>query len=122
MSSLSSDICMQLDAVTSLASHCDGDARSALNTLQVTVEAKSTKNHDSTEADPTLQKIITVDDIKEALQRSHVQYDRTGRQPWNCNIFSTNPYKINKFRSLKPNINYSFSNMTHGCKCQAVTL
>lgn len=50
---------------------CDGDARCALNSLQNLVDSKSSVDTD----DVT---VVTVDDAREALQRSHVQYDRLG--------------------------------------------
>ncbi|CAL4169717.1 unnamed protein product, partial [Meganyctiphanes norvegica] len=57
---------IQSDAVRWLAEMCGGDARSALNTLQTLVQS-----HTGEEA-------IAVAHAKEALQRTHVMYDRKG--------------------------------------------
>ncbi len=65
---------MHEEAVTLLASLCDGDARTALNNLQVTVESKL-KSETSKSSIPT----ITKEDVKENLERSFVKYDRAGR-------------------------------------------
>ncbi|KAK2187700.1 hypothetical protein NP493_156g00004 [Ridgeia piscesae] len=57
-----------------LAHLCDGDARVALNSLQNAVEsARARSGH-----------MISMEDVKEGLQRSHVQYDRAGEEHYNC--------------------------------------
>ena len=100
-----------------LSNLVDGDARSALNALQMSVQAKlgqvsnTNHNHESSSSNSTSKhnnqttfqrkptgksasdivdvndkgdgrsetlRIITADDIKEGLQRSHVLYDKTG--------------------------------------------
>lgn len=81
-------------ALEVLASLVDGDARAALNGLQMAVEAKngnfiqtgSTRQQSvsSLTQDTGLKskskgtQMITINDIKEGLQRSHVLYDKTG--------------------------------------------
>jgi len=61
-----------------LAHLCDGDARVALNSLQNAVEsARARSGH-----------MISMEDVKEGLQRSHVQYDRAGqRNHCHLNLF-----------------------------------
>lgn len=66
-----SRLSIQSDAVQWLAEMCGGDARSALNTLQTLVQSH-------TDSEP-----ITVAHAKEALQRSHVSYDRKGDEHYN---------------------------------------
>lgn len=85
------NIKIQEKALVMLANFCDGDARSALNVLEMTVK--------SCQDAPTSQrmgqngplmgsekksKVITVDLVKESLQRSHIFYDRTGEEHYNC--------------------------------------
>ncbi|XP_077982463.1 ATPase WRNIP1-like [Glandiceps talaboti] len=91
-------------AVTTLAHLCDGDARSALNSLQIAIQSQQAshrrskekdeqcknnsdlaENSDSTdETDGGSQVIIEVDHIKEGLQRSYILYDRAGEEHYNC--------------------------------------
>ena len=60
------------EALNMLSFLCDGDARSALNGLETAVRSKK----DVISGDK--ETVVTVNDVKEALQRSHVQYDRNG--------------------------------------------
>lgn len=69
---------VESDVVDLISQMCDGDARCALNSLQNLVDSKSSVNTDD---DIT---VVTVDDAREALQRSHVQYDRLGEEHYNC--------------------------------------
>jgi len=71
-------------AVKTLAHLCDGDARVALNSLQSVVEsARAQSGH-----------MISMEDVKEGLQRSHVQYDRAGqRNHWHLNSLLRRPFK-----------------------------
>ncbi|XP_072024367.1 ATPase WRNIP1-like [Amphiura filiformis] len=96
------DMYIERYAVTTLASLCDGDARAALNALQMTVQSQQAtssttaaatcnKNADrSNEAagsdeDPIREKhLIKVCHVKEGLQRSHILYDRAGDEHFNC--------------------------------------
>lgn len=57
------------EAVTLLCNICDGDARAALNCLQLAVESCLASQ----------QSVVRLQHIKESLQRSHVQYDRLGK-------------------------------------------
>ena len=130
----SSVVLVEPDAITTLANFCDGDARSALNGLQLAVQAKRARflqegnstagvcnqtkmettnsssmlRHAGSEkdtsspremprqtsldeaqpSDPTLVDerlfpIVTVEDAKESLQRTHLLYDRAGEEHYN---------------------------------------
>eukprot|EP00088_Acartia_fossae_P044401 TRINITY_DN4710_c0_g1_i1.p1 TRINITY_DN4710_c0_g1~~TRINITY_DN4710_c0_g1_i1.p1 ORF type:complete len:530 (+),score=125.42 TRINITY_DN4710_c0_g1_i1:44-1633(+) len=59
------------EALTYLTNIVDGDARSAINTLQLVIE--STQEEEGGQH-------IDLNQVKEAAQRSHVLYDRTGDQ------------------------------------------
>ena len=61
------------DALRFLAEMADGDARVAYNALELAVE--------SVAADQPVT--LTVETLKEALQRSHLMYDKTGEQHYN---------------------------------------
>ncbi|XP_043860519.1 ATPase WRNIP1 isoform X2 [Dromiciops gliroides] len=75
-------------AVNTLAYLCDGDARTGLNGLQLAVQAKlgsrkpfckkSVQNYSGEGV------LITENDVKEGLQRSHILYDRAGEEHYNC--------------------------------------
>jgi putative ATPase len=65
--------CITLPALQYLANIVDGDARSALNTLQILLDTSAGCKVDE-------QKPIGLEDVKEAARRSHVLYDRTGDQ------------------------------------------
>ena len=69
---------MEKDSLCLLANLCDGDARNALNGLEMAVQSKlsSQKDHSSLP-------LITVADTKESFQRSHVSYDRNGEEHYN---------------------------------------
>lgn len=73
---------MQTTALEALARLVDGDARSALNGLQMAVEGSlAIQKHQQTETNGVSTEIhITVDVIKEALQRTHLLYDKTGNK------------------------------------------
>ncbi|NP_001089187.1 Werner helicase interacting protein 1 L homeolog [Xenopus laevis] len=67
-------------ALTTLAHLCDGDARTGLNGLQLSVQASL-----AAEKDPIKQGIVIKEEhIKEGLQRSHILYDRAGEEHYNC--------------------------------------
>jgi len=71
---------MEEKAVSFLANMCDGDARTALNKLELAVQsARATY-----EENGSTRHVITVEHIKDALQRSHVLYDRTGDEHYQC--------------------------------------
>lgn len=71
---------IEAKALTTLAHLCDGDARTGLNGLQLSVQA-------SLASGPPLETqgmIIKEEHIKEGLQRSHILYDRAGEEHYNC--------------------------------------
>ncbi|XAR48365.1 Adenosinetriphosphatase [Bertholletia excelsa] len=64
------------EAIEFLSLHCDGDARIALNALEIstaTSSARSTNGHIH----------VTLEDAKEALQCKHLAYDRAGEEHYN---------------------------------------
>jgi len=63
------------EALLHLARHVGGDARTALNTLELAVT--------STAADENGLRHLTIDSISEALQRVSALYDKTGEQHYN---------------------------------------
>lgn len=90
---------VERNAITTLANLCDGDARIALNSLQMAVQSRlsrrqgksdsSGENLDSSsdseipEKEKSVDKgvilIVRTKHIEEGLKRSHVLYDRTGK-------------------------------------------
>ena len=63
------------DQLRKLASFTGGDARTALNTLEL---AALSANHD-----PENRRTITDEDLQESLQRTSALYDKTGEQHYN---------------------------------------
>ncbi|KAK4276388.1 hypothetical protein QN277_019337 [Acacia crassicarpa] len=89
------------DVISFIANNCDGDARVALNALEiaaVTAAARSQDNKKSEDvketdsldgqinqenrAGPSFN-IVTLDDAKEALQCKHLAYDKAGEEHYN---------------------------------------
>nr|XP_022338350.1 ATPase WRNIP1-like [Crassostrea virginica] len=66
---------IEKDAIKSLANLCDGDARCALNSLQMAIQSQR--------AEQDGMVVVTADDIREVLQRNHVLYDRAGEEHYN---------------------------------------
>ncbi|KAK3085285.1 hypothetical protein FSP39_001068 [Pinctada imbricata] len=73
-------VCIEEEAITALANLCDGDARAALNTLQMVVQSQTVGGGGQGKGKAGC---ITTEHIKEGLQRSHVQYDRAGEEHYN---------------------------------------
>jgi putative ATPase len=78
------------DQLRRLAVHSGGDARSALNTLElVALSAKAEEQNDAPAPEeggaPAAQKrrVVTEEDLSEALQRAAALYDKTGEQHYN---------------------------------------
>ncbi|XP_053322830.1 ATPase WRNIP1 isoform X2 [Spea bombifrons] len=67
-------------ALTTLAHLCDGDARTGLNGLQLSVQARLAAGKDPLNGGM----VIKEEHIKEGLQRSHILYDRAGEEHYNC--------------------------------------
>ncbi|XP_071441882.1 ATPase WRNIP1-like [Hetaerina americana] len=62
-----------------LAEMCDGDARIALNSLQITSQGIINSSSSSSEKSP----LISLEDIKDGVKRSHVLYDKKGDEHYN---------------------------------------
>ncbi|KAI4478986.1 hypothetical protein M0804_011448 [Polistes exclamans] len=60
-----------------LAETCDGDARIALGGLELAVQSKTPSKEEFVETEPVL---ITLNDVKENLKKTHMLYDRKGDQ------------------------------------------
>ncbi|KAM6184515.1 ATPase WRNIP1 isoform 2-T2 [Rhynchocyon petersi] len=75
-------------AVDTLAYLSDGDARAGLNGLQLAVLARLNSRKmfckKSGQSYSSSRVLITENDVKEGLQRSHVLYDRAGEEHYNC--------------------------------------
>ncbi len=73
-------VCIHQDAVTILAELCDGDGRSALNGLQLAVQTKRILTKETKQGSSEIHRslCISIDDIKECLQKTHLLYDRAG--------------------------------------------
>lgn len=72
-STTQSSISVDEEAIAFLSVHCDGDARVALNALEV-AGTLATNRHTNT---------ITVADAKEAMQCKHLVYDKDGEEHYN---------------------------------------
>ncbi|KAK9058919.1 hypothetical protein SSX86_023767 [Deinandra increscens subsp. villosa] len=67
------------EAIEYLSQHCDGDARVALNALEISaVTAAAARSSSSLE-----EVVVLLDDAKEALQSKHLCYDKDGEQHYN---------------------------------------
>ncbi|XP_062850478.1 ATPase WRNIP1 [Trichomycterus rosablanca] len=76
-------VCIEQKALDTIAHLCDGDARAALNGLQVAVQACVAKANNAGTGKP--RKIIVQEQhAKEGLQRSHILYDKAGEEHYNC--------------------------------------
>ncbi|XP_076828126.1 ATPase WRNIP1 [Brachyhypopomus gauderio] len=76
-------VCIEQNALDTIAHLCDGDARAALNGLQLAVQACVAK---ATASGPRPPQCILVQEehVKEGLQRSHILYDKAGEEHYNC--------------------------------------
>ncbi|XP_051553574.1 ATPase WRNIP1 [Myxocyprinus asiaticus] len=79
-------VCIEQKALDTIAHLCDGDARAALNGLQLAVQACVLQlRTTSSKPDGAPQQIIVREQhIKEGLQRSHILYDKAGEEHYNC--------------------------------------
>ncbi|KAG8442448.1 hypothetical protein GDO86_011292 [Hymenochirus boettgeri] len=79
-SDVSETVFVEMQALSTLAHLCDGDARTGLNGLQLSIQARLAGGKD-----PLKHGIIIKEDhVKEGLQRSHILYDRAGEEHYNC--------------------------------------
>ncbi|XP_067218080.1 ATPase WRNIP1 isoform X3 [Chanodichthys erythropterus] len=79
-------VCIEQKALDTVAHLCDGDARAALNGLQLAVQAcvVQVRVASSKPSDSPQQIIVREQHIKEGLQRSHILYDKAGEEHYNC--------------------------------------
>ncbi|KAF4088837.1 hypothetical protein AMELA_G00059310 [Ameiurus melas] len=76
-------VCIEQKALDTIAHLCDGDARSALNGLQLAVQACVNKTLNAETHTPQTT-VVQEDHVKEGLQRSHILYDKAGEEHYNC--------------------------------------
>ncbi|KZV44815.1 hypothetical protein F511_09858 [Dorcoceras hygrometricum] len=70
------------EAIDFLALHCDGDARVALNALEISATTATARSKKS-DLDEELKIVVTINDVKESLQSKHLAYDRAGEEHYN---------------------------------------
>ncbi|KAJ3684350.1 hypothetical protein LUZ61_013514 [Rhynchospora tenuis] len=74
------DVSVSDEAVDFLSVNCDGDARVALNALEVAASLAAKSASESSDGG-TIS--VTLDHIKEAMQCKHLAYDRAGEEHYN---------------------------------------
>jgi putative ATPase len=78
------DVSVGEDVVDFIANNCDGDARVALNVLEIAaVNAAARVQHDNEECKDDVGVNVSVEDAKEALQCKHLAYDKAGEEHYN---------------------------------------
>lgn len=78
-------IFIEQKALDTIAFLCDGDARTGLNSLQLAVQAQvNSSRYVSSEQGGSQKILVKEEHIKEALQRSHILYDKAGEEHFNC--------------------------------------
>lgn len=83
-------VCIEQKALDTIAHLCDGDARAALNGLQLAVQACVNKTLIAETHTP--QNIVVQEKhVKEGLQRSHILYDKAGECKVCVSTFPKNP-------------------------------
>ncbi|MBA0610258.1 hypothetical protein Godav_011125 [Gossypium davidsonii] len=70
------------DAIDFLSMNCDGDARVALNALEIAATTAAARVADN-QLEQNDEAVVTVDDVKEALQCKHLAYDKAGEEHYN---------------------------------------
>lgn len=84
------DIFIEEKAVLYLSNLADGDARTALNCLEMSHQISKEKveevelNKALANQNSSTKIVITIDDIKQSIKRSHVLYDKKGDEHYNC--------------------------------------
>lgn len=71
------------EAIDFLSHQCDGDARVALNALEVAATSAAARIAGGNSGDNEIAASVTLDDAKEALQCKHLAYDRAGEEHYN---------------------------------------
>ncbi|XP_042573635.1 ATPase WRNIP1 isoform X2 [Cyprinus carpio] len=77
-----SQVCIEQKALDTVAYLCDGDARVALNGLQLAVQACVAQVRTASSKPQPIT--VREQHIKEGLQRSHILYDKAGEEHYNC--------------------------------------
>lgn len=75
-----SNIQVSEDGVEFLSGNCDGDARVALNALEISATTAAARMVITKEGNSAN---VTLDDVKEALQCKHIAYDKAGEEHYN---------------------------------------
>lgn len=78
--SVGSPVSVDDDAVRFISENCDGDARVALNALEIASVAAAASAARRDAADVV---VVALEDAKEALQCKHLAYDRDGEEHYN---------------------------------------
>ncbi|XP_009789799.1 uncharacterized protein LOC107813184 [Nicotiana tabacum] len=72
------------ECVEFLSENCDGDARVALNALEISATTAVARSQMARGSNGELESaVITLDDVKEAMQCKHLAYDRAGDEHYN---------------------------------------
>ena len=81
-------ILIEEEAVIYLSNVSDGDARIALNCLEISHQISKSGEVIENVQDPNKndgnKKIITIEDLKSSLKRSHMLYDKKGDEHYHC--------------------------------------
>ncbi|CAL1579538.1 unnamed protein product [Knipowitschia caucasica] len=78
-------ICIEQHALDTIAHLCDGDARTGLNSLQLSIQAQvSLAQSKALQGGSNVEIVVTEVHVKEGLQRSHILYDKAGEEHYNC--------------------------------------
>ncbi|WOL03351.1 hypothetical protein Cni_G12071 [Canna indica] len=72
-------VSMDEEAIDFLSLHCDGDARVALNALEIAATVAANRKVDKNNTQLT----VTLEHVKEAMQCKHLAYDRAGEEHYN---------------------------------------
>lgn len=70
------------EAIDFLSLHCDGDARVALNALEISAMTAASR-FKGCSSDHESFAVVTINEVKEALQCKHLAYDRAGEEHYN---------------------------------------
>jgi putative ATPase len=76
------NVSIREDQLRRLASHTGGDARAALNTLELAA-LSARPGEQENESEGPKGRVITDDDLSEAMQRASALYDKSGEQHYN---------------------------------------
>ncbi|XP_009587697.1 uncharacterized protein [Nicotiana tomentosiformis] len=72
------------ECVEFLSDNCDGDARVALNALEISATTAAARSQMARGSNGELESaVITLGDVKEAMQCKHLAYDRAGDEHYN---------------------------------------